>query len=76
MGKGIPIKVKAYAGYKAEERPLAFTLENKEYEIKEILSSSVEERTGRRLTCFRVRTEGGVFKIYYSEKEAKWYMEG
>lgn len=71
----LPIKVKAYAGYKAAERPLAFTLGAKEYEIQEILGSSLEERAGRRLTSFRVRTEDGIFKIYYSEKDGEWYLE-
>ncbi len=73
--RDLPIKVKAYAGYKAEERPTSFTLEGKEHGIKEILSTSVEERAGRRLTSFCVRTEGGVFKIYYHEKEGEWYLE-
>ncbi len=73
--RDLPIEVKAYSGYKAEERPISFTLGEKKYDIKEILDTSVEERAGRRLTSFRVRTEGGVFKIYYCEKEGKWYLE-
>ncbi|MFQ5863231.1 MAG: hypothetical protein ACE5IC_08950 [Candidatus Brocadiales bacterium] len=73
--RDLPIKVKAYAGHKAEERPISFTLEDKEHKINEILSTSIEERAGRRLTSFCVRTEDGVFKIYYCEKEEEWYLE-
>lgn len=73
--KDVLIKVKAYSGYKAEERPLAFTLQDKEYRIDEILDTSVEEREGRRLMSFRVRADKGVFRIYYCEKEGKWYLE-
>ncbi|MEE9585072.1 MAG: hypothetical protein V3W51_06270 [Candidatus Brocadiales bacterium] len=75
--RDLAIKVKAYAGYKAEERPLAFTLEGKEYRIEEVLDTSVEERAGRRLTSFCVRTdaEGGVFKIYCCGEEGNWYLE-
>lgn len=71
----VRIKVGAYAGYKAEERPLGFTLEDKEYKVEEILSASLEERAGRRVMSFRVRTKEGTFKIYYCEKEKQWYLE-
>ena len=73
--KDVRIKVKAYSGYKAEERPLAFTLRDKEYKIEEILETRVEERAGRRLTSFRVRTGEGVFKIYYCGEGDEWYLE-
>ncbi|OHB38681.1 MAG: hypothetical protein A3C38_03570 [Planctomycetes bacterium RIFCSPHIGHO2_02_FULL_50_42] len=73
--KDVCIKVKAYSGYKAEERPLAFTLRDKEYKIEEILETYAEEREGRRLTSFRVRTHEGVFKIYYCGEEGRWYWE-
>lgn len=71
----IRIKVRAYSGHKAEERPLAFTLRDKEYEIEEILERRLEERAGRRLTSFRVRADDGVFRIYYCEKEDAWYLK-
>ncbi len=71
----VRIKVGAYAGYKAEERPLGFTLEDKEYKVEEILSATLEERAGRRLMSFRVRTEEGTFKIYHCEKERQWFLE-
>ena len=47
----------------------------KEYKIEEILETYAEEREGRRLTSFRVRTHEGVFKIYYCGEEGRWYWE-
>lgn len=71
----ISIKVRSYSGYKAEEKPLALTLGDKEYVIEEILRSSIEERGGRQRVSFTVRTKEGIFRIYYSEGEGKWYLE-
>lgn len=73
----LPIKVEAYAGYKAEEKPLAFTAGGREYKIEEITERAVEEKGGRRFVSFRVRTDRGddTVRIYYSEDEDKWYIE-
>jgi hypothetical protein len=75
----LPIKVEAYAGYKAEERPVAFTADDKKYKIEEITERAVEEREGRRFVSFlvQVRTDSGgdTVRIYYCEDEDKWYME-
>ncbi len=75
----LPIKVEAYAGYKAEEKPLAFTAGGKKYKIEGITERAVVEREGRRFISFlvQVRTdsEGDTVKIYYCEDEDKWYME-
>ena len=73
--KDLHIKVKAYAGHKAGEKPFGFTLQDKEYRIEEIIETAVEERAGRRLVTFRVRTEDGIFKIYCSQKDGEWYLE-
>ncbi len=73
----LPIKVEAYAGYKAEERPVAFTADDKKYKIEEITERAVMEREGRRFVSFRVRTDrgGDTVRIYYYEDEDKWYIE-
>lgn len=71
------IRVKSYSGYKAEERPISFSVGDKEFKIKEILDTSLEEKWGKRFRGFRVRTEdNGVFKICYHEEERLWYLEG
>lgn len=75
----LPIKVEAYAGYKAEERPVAFTAGDKKYKIEEITERAVMEREGRRFVSFlvQVRTDSGedTARIYYCEDEDKWYIE-
>jgi hypothetical protein len=74
--RDIPIKVRAYAGYKAEEKPMSFLLGDREHKVKEILRTAHEERGGRRIRSFKVLTEEGeVYKLYYAEGEDQWYME-
>lgn len=74
--RDVPIRVKAYSGYKVEEKPLSFFLAEKEHKIKEILRTTHEERGGKRIRSFRVLTEEGeVYKLYYAEEEDQWYLE-
>lgn len=72
----IPIKVRAYSGYRAEERPMGFLLGDKEYRVKEILHTTHEERGNKRIRRFKVLTEEGeVYMLYYAEEEDRWYLE-
>ncbi len=72
----IPIKVKSYSGYKAEERPVSFYLGDKEHKVKEILRTTHEERGKKRIRSFKVLTEEKeVYKLYYAEEEDQWYLE-
>lgn len=73
----IPIKVSSYSGYKANERPLKFDYKGKTYNVKEILSSSLEESTSGELRRrFTVKTEcDAVFNIHYDERDKLWFME-
>ncbi|OHB88462.1 MAG: hypothetical protein A3E19_03825 [Planctomycetes bacterium RIFCSPHIGHO2_12_FULL_52_36] len=72
----IPIKVRAYSGYRAEERPMGFLLGDREYRVKEVLRSTHEERGGKRVRSFRVLTEEKeVYSLYYAEEEDQWYLE-
>ena len=72
----IPINVRAYSGYRMEERPTSFFLEDRELKVKEILRTTHEERGKRRIRTFKVLTEEGeVYKIYYAEDEGQWYLE-
>lgn len=72
-----PIKVSSYSGYKADERPLKFNYKGKTYKVKEILSSSLEQRTdGELRRRFAVKTDNGlVFNIHYDERDKLWFME-
>ena len=72
----IPIKVKSYSGYRAEERPMSFFLGEREHRVKEILRSTHEERGRKRIRSFKVLTEGKeVYSLYYAEEEDQWYLE-
>ncbi|MFN3467551.1 MAG: hypothetical protein ACK4WF_07615 [Candidatus Brocadiales bacterium] len=63
----IPIKVKSYSGYRAEERPMSFFLGDREYKVKEILRTTHEERGRKRIRSFKVLTEEKeVYKLYYA----------
>lgn len=71
------IKVSSYSGYKANERPLKFNYKGKTYNVKEILSSSLEQSTGGELRRrFAIKTDDGLlFNIHYDERDKLWFME-
>jgi len=71
------IQVSAYAGYKAEEKPLKFIFEGKKYTVKEIVHQTSEEILGggvrRRYT---VKTdEGLMFDLCYDVSRDRWFLE-
>ncbi|MBI2559626.1 MAG: hypothetical protein HYW14_00625 [Planctomycetes bacterium] len=72
-----PIKVSSYSGYKADERPTRFTYKGKIYNVKEILSSSLEQSTSGELRRrFTIKTDDGLlFNIHYDERDKLWFME-
>ncbi|MBX3332096.1 MAG: hypothetical protein KF722_16950 [Nitrospira sp.] len=66
-----PITVEAYAGYKGEETPRAFTLDG--------IRLSVDEILGRRYTethsCFRIRAgDGQRYVLRYDLNEEAWEL--
>ena len=72
------IEVTAYAGYRGEERPVSFVLEDEKIGIAEIISRWVEEKaeekTQKRL--FRVKGKDGfTYLLSYAEQTGEWYLE-
>jgi hypothetical protein len=66
------IKVASYAGYKAEERPKAFILDEHEFIVHEILARWREEDQD----CFRViSTEGSTYLLRYTRKDDVWDVQ-
>lgn len=64
-----PAEVECYAGHKADERPMRFRLDNREYRVAEVLERwrSPEEEG------FRVREEGGrVFVLRRGRRGDAW----
>ena len=77
-GSLIPINVRSYYGYRAEERPISFVFEENEWQVERILASwrqeSINPGKGRRV-YFKIKAEGGrAFTIFYDEKNEGWFL--
>src|SRR5215472_15028576 len=68
----LPIHVTAYSGYKANERPRDFTVDEDLYEIAEVEDSWYESDA----MYFRVRTtESKRFILRYDESQDEWTLQ-
>jgi len=68
----IPIHVNAYSGYKANERPLEFVLDDDYYEIVEVEDRWYEPEA----VYFRVRTtDGKRYLLRYNETADDWTLQ-
>ncbi len=74
---GQRVEVRCYSGFKADERPLSFTLCGRELSVMAIESGWFEEdaaEPGRR-ACFRVRTDdGGLYLLSRDEGSGEWTL--
>ena len=65
----LPIYVEAYSGYKANERPSQFTLDEVVFEIDAVLDQWYEPSA----TYFKVQsTEGKTYLLRYDEETDEW----
>ena len=65
------LTVECYAGYKANQRPLAFSLGKKKMKVTEIM----DQWYGPDHTYFKVLTEDdNTYILRYSEKEDRWAL--
>ena len=72
-----PLQVRCYSGFKANERPLSFTLCGRELLVMDIEGSWFEEdETSReRRACFRVRADDGdLYLLSCDEKRDDWIL--
>jgi hypothetical protein len=68
----LPIHVTAYSGYKANERPRDFTVDEDVYEIAEVEDRWYEPEA----MYFRVRSiEGKRYILRYDESEDEWTLQ-
>lgn len=70
------IRVMSYSGYRDEEVPRAFFLDDREIEIIEVLDTWIEEGLSDRirLRFFKVRGDDGfIHKIYTDERTNEWH---
>jgi hypothetical protein len=71
------IKVQCHSGYRTEERPLAFILNNETINIVEILDRWIEEGIHDKIRkrYFQVKgSDGLIHKIYFIEKTKEWFI--
>jgi hypothetical protein len=70
------IEVITYSGYKGEERPKSFVLDDNKIEVIEILKMWIEEDAGRvRKRFFRLKgSDGYIHTLYYDEKLMNWFL--
>ena len=69
----LPVHVDAYSGFKANERPRQFTVDEDLYEIAEVQDHWYEPDA----TYFRVcTTESKRFILRYKESEDEWTLQG
>jgi hypothetical protein len=68
----LPIYVDAYSGYKSNERPLRFELDDRSYEI-----AAVEDRWQEpNHEYFKVRTvDGKTYLLRYDERRDQWTLQ-
>src|SRR5262245_60935007 len=68
----LPIHVIAYSGYKANERPREFILDEEIYEIASVLDQWYEPSA----TYFNVQsTEGKTYLLRYDEQNDEWTLQ-
>jgi hypothetical protein len=67
----VSITVQTYSGYKADERPISFTLVKKRFEVREIL----DQWQGVDHTYFKFFADDGNLYIIRHDKDAdEWEM--
>jgi hypothetical protein len=68
----LPIHVEAYSGYKANQRPRQFTLDEQIYEIAAVLDQWYEPSAA----YFKVQsTEGKTYLLRYDERADEWTLQ-
>ena len=73
--KLIPIEVRAYSGYKAEETPRAFEFQGAIYELSAVDDRALELLpNGRLIRRLTVKSGGKSFSIAYDERDGGWFL--
>src|SRR5262249_24209408 len=68
----LPLHVTAYSGYKANERPRDFTVDEDLYDISAVLDQWYEPSA----SYFKVqRTEGKTYLLRYDEDTEEWTLQ-
>ena len=65
------VRVESYAGYKAEERPVRFFVDEREFPVERVL----ERWTNPDSDGFRVSTPAGVYTLRHNLADDSWTAE-
>jgi hypothetical protein len=71
------INVVSYAGYRGEERPRRFRIDDEPIDVVEVLRSWIveEKESGKRKRFFKVRgSDGYIHTMYYDESGDEWFL--
>jgi hypothetical protein len=71
----VPIRVRTYAGYRGEQRPMALAREGQWVPVEEIVEEAVELNEGRIWRRFRVRVGGRLATVRRDEQRGAWFLE-
>ncbi|HOO71809.1 MAG TPA: hypothetical protein PK926_08600 [Spirochaetota bacterium] len=68
----IKIKVRCYSGYKANERPVSFSMGEKSFNVEEL----VDRWYGADHTYFKVRADdGNIYILKYNDRNDEWELD-
>ncbi len=69
----IELRVESYCGYKSDQRPLRFTLQNRTHEILEV----EDQWYSPSAIFFRVRADdGNIYILRHDEFDDRWTLDG
>lgn len=76
--KLLPVEVKCYSGYKADEYPVSFHLNDMQFEVKEVIDRWYHADPNPRVQIaeyFKVRTtDEKQFILKHEKKQRNWFL--
>lgn len=72
------IDVVCYSGYRANERPVKFTFQNKEFEVKKILDRSIDEPIPEVERIYRFKVlcmDNKTYSLIYIGNRDEWFIQ-
>ena len=72
MANVLAIKVESYSGYKADEKPISFSLDDKKLIIEKI----IDQWRGPEFKHFKVLADDGkAYLLRHDERDDEWVLE-
>ncbi|HEV2349705.1 MAG TPA: hypothetical protein VG028_07665 [Terriglobia bacterium] len=73
--KSIPLQVECYAGFKADERPLRFSIAGRKTQAYQVIEIA-DQWYGEGYQCFKVRADdGNVYILRHSRTDDGWTLD-